>query len=149
MELTARVVNGGSTEPTTAQIVYLTEKVFTSGVTLTSAQNTFANTLTVSGVTAGDDNILSDFQIDDGQRDTFYDIGRLSRKATANAPTGNLLIVFDYFTHGAGNYFSVDSYPVGTSETSITYEEIPLYSALRELTQIHLHLQVNMTLETL
>ena len=33
-----------------------------------------------------------------------------------NAPTGNLLIVFDYFTHGAGNYFSVDSYPVGTSK---------------------------------
>ena len=128
----ARVVNGGSTgATTTAQIVYLTEKVFTSGVTLTSAQNTFANTLTVSGVTTGDDNIISDFQIDDGQRDTFYDIGRLSRKATANAPTGNLLIVFDYFTHGAGNYFSVDSYPVGTSETSITYEEIPLYSATR------------------
>ena len=41
------------------------------------------------------------------------------------------LIVFDYFTHGAGNYFSVDSYPVGTSTTSIDYSEIPLYSAQR------------------
>ena len=39
--------------------------------------------------------------------------------------------MYDYFTHGAGNYFSVDSYPVGTAATSITYEEIPLYSAQR------------------
>ena len=53
-------------------------------------------------------------------RDTFYDIGRLTRKAGATPPTGRLLIVYDYFTHGAGDYFSVDSYPVGTSTTSIT-----------------------------
>jgi len=64
-------------------------------------------------------------------RDTFYDIGSISRKAGEAPPTGRLLIVYDYFTHGAGNYFSVDSYPVGTSSTSMTYDEIPMYSAQR------------------
>ena len=64
-------------------------------------------------------------------RDTYYDLGSLSKKSGSAPPTGKLLIVFDYFTHGAGNYFSVDSYPVGTSVTSITYDEIPLYSAQR------------------
>ena len=64
-------------------------------------------------------------------RDTYYDLGSISRKSGQAPPTGKLLIVFDYFTHGAGNYFSVDSYPVGTSTTSISYDEIPLYSAQR------------------
>ena len=64
-------------------------------------------------------------------RDTFYDIGSIARKSGIAPPTGRLLIVYDYFTHGAGNYFSVDSYPVGTSATSIDYSEIPLYSAQR------------------
>ena len=64
-------------------------------------------------------------------RDTFYDLGSITRKAGIAPPTGRLLIVFDYFTHGAGNYFSVDSYPVGTASNSIDYSEIPMYSAQR------------------
>ena len=71
--------------------------------------------MTITAVTAGDENILSNYTFDTGMRDTYYDLGSLSRKAGSAPPTGKLLIVFDYFTHGAGNYFSVDSYPVGTS----------------------------------
>ena len=115
----------------TTKIVYLTTKTFTTGITLTSEQRSFSNILTTTAVAAGSTNILNDFFVDTGMRDTFYDIGRISRKAAAAPPTGRLLIVYDYFTHGAGDYFSVDSYPVGTSATSITYEEIPLYSAQR------------------
>ena len=128
----ARVISGGSTGSTTTfSFSYLTSKTFANGVTLTSAQNQFTNTLTVTAVTAGDSNILNNFQIDDGQRDTYYDIGRISRKPGVLVPAGQLLIVFDYFTHGAGDYFSVDSYPVGTATNSITYDEIPTYSATR------------------
>jgi len=111
---------------------YLTTKTFTVGTTLTSEQNTATSgTLTITVITAGDEDILSNYQVDSGMRDTFYDLGSIVRKAGIAPPTGRLLIVFDYFTHGAGNYFSVDSYPVGTSATSITYDEIPLYSAQR------------------
>ena len=128
----ARVVSGGSIgSTTTAKLVYMTTKTFAVGTTLTSSQTTFGNTLTTTAIGAGSTNILSDFQIDTGMRDTYYDIGRLTRKAGSTPPTGRLLIIYDYFTHGAGDYFSVDSYPVGTSTTSIAYDEIPLYSAQR------------------
>jgi len=129
----ARIISGGTSGSTTATatFTYLTTKVFTVGTTLTSAQNTFTYILTTTAVTAGDENILSNYQFDSGMRDTFYDIGSITRKSGEAPPSGRLLIVFDYFTHGAGNYFSVDSYPVGTSATSITYDEIPLFSAQR------------------
>ena len=84
-----------------------------------------------SAVVAGDSNILSNFTIDDGMRDTYYDIGRISRKPGVAPPDGRLTIVYEYFTHGAGDYFSVDSYPTGTGVTDIDYSEIPLYSAQR------------------
>ena len=64
-------------------------------------------------------------------RDTFYDLGRISRKPGISPPDGRLTIVYEYFTHGAGDYFSVDSYPTGTGVTDIDYSEIPLYSAQR------------------
>ena len=37
--------------------------------------------------------------------------------------TGRLLINFDYFEHGAGNFFSVDSY------SGFTYKDIPAYTS--------------------
>ena len=132
----ARIIDGALGASTAsaqqASVVYLTTKAFTTGTTITSQEKTSnSGTLTISAVTAGDENILSDYQVDTGMRDTYYDIGSISRKAGVAPPTGRLLIVYDFFTHGAGNYFSVDSYPVGTTATSITYDEIPMYSAQR------------------
>jgi len=134
-----RIIDGSYTGSTTttqiASFAYLTTKTFTTtsgSEKISSAQNPNpSGDLKVTVVAPGDENILSNFQVDTGMRDTFYDNGSISRKAGISPPTGKLLIVYDYFTHGAGNYFSVDSYPVGTSATSITYDEIPLYSAQR------------------
>ena len=39
-------------------------------------------------------------------------------------PTGRLLINFDYFSHGAGDYFDVDSY-----SGVVDYEDIPTYTS--------------------
>tara|TARA_B100000963_G_scaffold167630_1_gene145637 strand:- start:16172 stop:22282 length:6111 start_codon:yes stop_codon:yes gene_type:complete len=73
--------------------------------------------------TSGDTDITERFNLDTGQRDNFYDIGRLVRKQGELAPTGQLLITFNYFTHGNGDFFSVDSY------VSINYEDIPTYTS--------------------
>ena len=73
----------------------------------------------------GSREVTSNFVLDNGQRDNFYDIGRLIRKPSAINSTGSLLIVCDYFDHGTGNFFTVDSY------TSIDYTEIPVYTATR------------------
>jgi len=66
--------------------------------------------------------ITNRFTLDTGQRDNFYDIGRLKLNSGALTPTGRLLINFDYFSHGAGDYFDVDSY-------SIDYTNIPSYTS--------------------
>jgi hypothetical protein len=66
-----------------------------------------------------DTDITDRFDLDNGQRDNFYDIGRLKLKSGELTPTGRLLITFDFFSHGSGDYFDVDSYS-GTS-----YENIP------------------------
>jgi hypothetical protein len=70
-----------------------------------------------------DSDITHRFDLDTGQRDNFYDVGRLVRKAGESAPTGRLLITYDYYAHGAGNFFSVDSY------SGIDYGDIPSYTS--------------------
>src|SRR5210317_203879 len=77
---------------------------------------------TYSAVDAVD--ITSRYELDNGQRDNYYDIGRIKLKTGQLTPTGSLRITFDYFTHGPGDYFDVDSY-----SGSIDYENIPSYTS--------------------
>ncbi len=68
--------------------------------------------------------ITSRYELDNGQRDNFYDIGRIKLKTGELEPTGSLRITFDYFSHGAGDYFDVDSY-TGV----VDYASIPSYNS--------------------
>ena len=77
-----------------------------------------------TAATVSDTNITSRFNIDTGQRDNYYDIGRLVLKPGELTPTGRLLVDFDYFSHGSGDYFDVDSY-----SGVIDYENIPRYTS--------------------
>lgn len=63
------------------------------------------------------------FTLDNGQRDTHYDIGRLILRGGQTAPVGNVFIRFRYFTHGtSGDFFSVNSYT-----GQVNYADIPSY----------------------
>ena len=66
-------------------------------------------------------NITDRFTLDNGQRDTFYDKGSLILKPGFAIPAGTCTVVMDYYTHGAGNYFSVDSYPTADYATIGTF----------------------------
>ena len=85
--------------------------------------------------------ITDRYELDNGQRDNFYDIGRIKLKTGELEPTGSLRITFDYFSHGAGDYFDVDSY-TGV----VDYASIPSYNSdttgttfeLRDLSLIHI-----------
>ena len=79
------------------------------------------------GVTAGSKIVTQDFRFDDGQRNNYYDISRLTRKEGSPTPTGRLLVVYDFFSHGAGNFFSVDSY--SSVAGMMEYEDIPTFIA--------------------
>ena len=82
-------------------------------------------TATLGTFTAGSKNITNRFTLDTGQRDNFYDISRIVRKPAKPTPVGKLLIIANYFTHGTGDFFSVDSY------SGVDYKEIPTYTATR------------------
>lgn len=66
------------------------------------------------------------FRFDNGQRDNFYDTGKLRLKSTFSAPTGNVFARFRYFTHGAGDFFASTSYDSAT--TGLSYGEIPTHT---------------------
>ena len=91
--------------------VFKINNVYMSGDFSTNA-NTFST------------NITSRFELDNGQRDNFYDIGRIKLKAGELTPTGRLLVDFQFFSHGSGDYFDVDSY-----SGVVNYEDIPSYNS--------------------
>jgi hypothetical protein len=68
--------------------------------------------------------VTSRYELDNGQRDNYYDVGRIKLKTGELEPTGTLRITFDYFSHGAGDYFDVDSY-----SGVIEYANIPSYTS--------------------
>ena len=71
---------------------------------------------------AGAIDITDRYTFDNGQKLTYYDVGTISLKPNQTKPTGPIRITFDYFTHGTGDYFSVNSYGV------IDYDDIPSFT---------------------
>lgn len=86
----------------------------------------------ITSIVAGDDNSpeqtikLSDFILDNGQRDDSYQNGTLTYVGES-ALTGNVTINFTHFTHsGSGTYFTRESYP-----STFDYAKIPVYKGNR------------------
>ena len=66
--------------------------------------------------------LSSRFTVDNGQRAGFYANGRLVLNGGSTAPSGSVFTRFKHFTHGAGDYFSVNSYT-----GQVNYEDIPAF----------------------
>lgn len=79
----------------------------------------------VSVVDATSTNVTERFTLDNGQRDNFYDIGRILQKSGTSPVSGALTITFDYYTHAAGDYFTVNSYPPAD------YDSIPSFNSAK------------------
>ena len=67
--------------------------------------------------------ITDHYELDNGQRDNFYDLARIRLKPGYSAPVGQIEFSVDHFQHSSGDYFSVDSY------TGINYEDIPSFQS--------------------
>ena len=128
-------ITGGTTGATARVIsisspmsyVLISAVAFASGETITGESS--GASATVGTLTGGSIDIKNSYLFDDGQRDNFYDISRIVRKTSVAAPTGRLLIVYDYFEHGAGDVFTVDSYVDIANQ--MDYEDIPTYTATK------------------
>jgi hypothetical protein len=121
---TKTLVTGATTTITTqaaaqASVISLGKADATS-ITAVYMSANFSTTPTTAST-----DITNRFDFDNGQRDNFYDLGRIKLKTGAIVPTGQLLIVFNYYDHGSGDYFSVDSYPSDYN----SYISIPTYTS--------------------
>lgn len=75
--------------------------------------------------------VTEHFELDSGQRDTVYSTARVRQKASSHYTSPSdvnkvLRFTYDYFSHSAGDYFTVDSY----TTTGISYDEIPTYEGI-------------------
>ena len=104
----------------TAVKFVVTSGTFAGTETITGSTNSF--TATMVSLAAGDTESKSNWSLDNGLRDNFYDHARI--QLTGTAPTGRLLVVHDYFTHSGTGYLSADSYTAATG-----YDNIPTYTS--------------------
>lgn len=72
-------------------------------------------------VTLSGEDYTDSFAFDGGQRDASYEL--ITIKTDAELPVGTASIEYEYFAHGPGDYFCVDSY----SEEA--YDDIPSYTS--------------------
>ena len=83
-----------------------------------------------STVSTTNHDVTSWFTLDTGQRDAYYKRGsiRLKSEYSAENLTGQLLVCYYYLSHGSsGNYYTVDSYPVGQTPTVVTHSFVSNY----------------------
>ena len=109
---------------TALQFVYQGTTLFTALDAVTGQTSGFV--AEIDSIAAGSTDISYKYTFDGGMRDGFYDIARIRRYPNQTAPVGQLLIVFDYFTHGSGDFFSADSYT-----NQVEYDQIPMYGFLK------------------
>jgi len=68
-------------------------------------------------------NITNNYNLFNGQKDTYYDHATITLKPGAAAPRGQVCVLVNYFSHSStGSYFTVDSYA--------NYATIPVYNSV-------------------
>ena len=60
----------------------------------------------------------------DGQYTTYYGLAKLELKPSYTVPNAPVQVTFEYFSHGTGDYFSVNSY------SDVDYKKIPFFNGM-------------------
>ena len=93
----------------------------------------------LSNVDSGDPNIRNNFILDSGQREEYYDFGRLVRKQNFPEPQGRLKVYYDYYTinsEDSGDILTVNSYD------KANYDTVPALDNVRNTDVIDLRPRV-------
>ena len=64
----------------------------------------------MTSVGSNSPDIKNRYFLDNGQRDGYYDHGKIIKKKGEPTPNHELLILFDYFVAGTGDFYDVQSY---------------------------------------
>jgi hypothetical protein len=100
-----------------ASVIYLDKADIFKLISVTMAPGAAFGTTPASSAYTVD--ITDRYEFDNGQRDTHYDWGTLTLKPSYAAPSNPIKVSYQYFEHGAGDYFDVNSY------SGIDYKQIP------------------------
>jgi hypothetical protein len=100
-----------------ASIIYLDKADLFKIVSITMAPGVAFGSTPTNGQYTVD--ISDRYEIDDGQRSTHYDWASLTLKPSFAPPSNPIKVTYQYFEHGAGDYFNVNSY------SGIDYKQIP------------------------
>lgn len=79
-----------------------------------------ADVYKITSITENGVNKLSQYTLNRNINVEYYGVSFLKLNAGEASPTANVVVNFEYFLHGAGDYFNVDSY------SSIPYKDIPV-----------------------
>jgi hypothetical protein len=91
-----------------ANVIYLDKADLFKIVSITMAPGVAFGSTPTSGQYTVD--ISDRYEIDNGQRSTHYDWASLTLKPSYAAPSNPIKVTYQYFEHGAGDYFDVNSY---------------------------------------
>ena len=92
---------------------------FTAGETIVDETSNAIATLTSIGTSSPD--ITERYSLDNGQRDGYYDHGKIILKQGKTAPNNEILVIFDYFVGGSGDFYDVNSYTDAGVELSLIH----------------------------
>ena len=150
---TGTFIISGLTGATTASVIYTARRsganslMRTKTATNTTAAITIdgspsytlakADIIRINSITDGSGNEYKDrFQLDDGRRNNVYAIGSIKLTGAPIPNATALTVDFDYYSHGAGDYFAADSYYEAANASNVTqaqqYEDIPSYSGYKD-----------------
>ena len=99
-------------------------------------RNVIKKTGSIPSNLADGTNVTRYFTLDNGQRDTMYDLARIFRNSSLSlGATDYLLVQLDYFeptSSGRAGFYTIDSYPIedndaNSSNSTIRTENIPVY----------------------
>src|SRR5210317_2169159 len=119
-----KTLNTGSTVAVSTQATIESGVIGLAKADVYKINNVYMSPDFSTAATTSHTDITTRFELDTGQRDNFYDIGRIKLKTGELTPTGRLLVNFDYFSHGSGDYFDVDSY-----SGVVNYADIPEFKS--------------------
>jgi len=116
------IQNAGIVNPGKPQSLYLSDvKNIVRIIDTGSPSTTPTAAMLVSGSSY---DITNRFNFDNGQRDGFYDHASITLRPGYPKPSGNILVVLNYYQHTGGDgYFSVQSY------LNEAYQQIPQYTS--------------------
>lgn len=110
-----------TTSAATKAILYLSRADIYRKVKIYMADNFYASWNSTIQANATD--VTSRYELDNGQRAFFYDVGSMRLISGYPQATGSIRVYYDYFDHGTGDFFAKPSY-------SLPYENIPTFNNL-------------------